>query len=282
MQCLYREKVVEAGDMLFVSVVPTWRAGGKRRGKFRPTGEDQARLNEKYAALRFQFVVHANFTKNDYRLDLTYNDRYLPEDAEQFRRDLKNFIARMRKLYAGAGIELKYVLVPSWSEAGRPHAHLIVSGGVSMWEIKKCWGMGTAGVDWLEFSETGICDLGFYYATQRRAGKTASIFERAKGEKRWSGSRNLIRPAERVNVTRYSRRALEEIADAGNPHEIFSRRYPGYWLAEFPSIRFNGVNHAWYLDAVLYRPDSENLAEYARRDEGKIRGRRRARRREEA
>lgn len=275
MQCRYRERVVAAGDMLFVSVVPTWRRAGSRRGRFRPTSEDQARLNEKYAAMRFQFVVHANFTKRDYRLDLTYNDRYLPADEEQFRRDLRNFIARMRTLYRSAGTELKYVIVPSWSESGRPHAHLIVSGGVTYEEIHQCWGMGIVGWKRLEFSEMGVIDLGFYYATQRRSGKTDPIFERAKGERRWSGSRNLIKPVERVDTTRYSRRAMEQIADAGSPHEIFSERYPGYSLSEFPSIRYNAVNHAWYLDAVLYKPDSDNLAAYARRADDKIRGRRR-------
>lgn len=136
-------------------------------------------------------------------------------------------------------------------------------------------GMGTVAWRPLEFDERGICDLGFYYATQKRSGKTAPIHERAKGERRWSGSRNLVRPVERTNVTRYSRKALEEIADSGNPHEIFSKRYPGYWLSEFPSIRWNDVNKSWYLDAVLYRPDSDNLAEYARKDDSEIRGRRR-------
>jgi hypothetical protein len=275
MQCRYREKVVAAGDMIFVSVVPEWRKSGKRRGKYRATSEDQARLNEKYAALRFQFVIHANFSKRDFRLDLTYNDRYLPEDEEQFKRDLRNFTVRLRQLYRTAGIELKYVLVPAWSEKGRPHAHAIVTGGMPYKEIKKCWGMGTVAWRPLEFDERGICDLGFYYATQKRSGKTAPIHERAKGERRWSGSRNLVRPVERTNVTRYSRKALEEIADSGNPHEIFSKRYPGYWLSEFPSIRWNDVNKSWYLDAVLYRPDSDNLAEYARKDDSEIRGRRR-------
>lgn len=277
MQCRYREKVVEAGDMLFISVVPEWRKTGKRRGRFRATSEDQARLNERYAAMRFQFVVHANFTRRDFRLDLTYNDRYLPEDPEQFRRDLRNFVARLRKIYGDAGREFKYVLVPSWSETGRPHAHMIVSGGIGYKAIRKCWGMGIVSWRPLEFDERGVMDLAFYYAAQRRGGRTAPAFERAVGGRRWSGSRNLIRPAERSNVTRYSRRALEEIADAGNPQGLFAERYPGYWLSEFPSIRWNEVNKSWYLDAVLYRPDSSNLAEYARREDDAIRGRRRRR-----
>ncbi len=275
MQCRYRERIVAAGDMLFVSVVPEFRKSGKRHGKYRPTSEDQKRRNEKYAAMRFQFVVHANFSKRDFRLDLTYDERYLPADEDQFRRDLRNFAARLRKLYADAGIELKYVLVPAWSEKGRPHAHMIVTGGMGYREIKKCWGMGIVSCGLLEFNERGVMDLAFYYAAQRRGGRTAPAHERAVGGRRWSGSRNLIRPAEHTNVTRYSKKALEEIADSGNPQGLFAERYPGYWLAEFPSVRWNDVNKSWYLDAVLYRADSDNLAEYARRDESRIRGRRR-------
>lgn len=260
---------------MFISVVPEWRKSGKRRGKFRPTSEDQRRHNEKYAAMRFQFVVHANFTRRDIRLDLTYGDRYCPADEEQFRRDLRNFVARLRKIYADEGRELKYVIVPAWSQKGRPHAHMIVSGGIPFAWIRECWGMGRAVWQPLQFDERGVMDLAFYYAAQRRGGRTAPAHERAVGGRRWSGSRNLIRPVEKVDTTRYSRKALEEIADSGNPQEIFNRRYPGYWLSEFPSIRWNDVCKAWYLDAVLYRPDSDNLAEYARRGDDEIKGRRR-------
>ena len=67
-------------------------------------------------------------------------------------------------------------------------------------------------------------------------------------------------------MARYSREAMEEIADAGSAQAIFARRYPGYWLSEFPDIRQNPVTHAWDMSFTLYRPDSENLAAYARRE----------------
>ena len=88
-----------------------------------------------------------------------------------------------------------------------------------------------------------------------------------------------MHPVERHNLHEYSRRELDEIADAGfaRKHEIFRDAYPGYWLSEMPSVRWNDVNKAWYLNAVLYRPDSDNLAKYARRADDEIRGRRRGR-----
>ena len=274
MQIRYRERAYICGDMIFLSVIPSWRASGKRRGKFRPTSEDQARLNEKYAMLRLQMTIHANFTRHDIRLDLTYNNRYLPEDEAQFQRDCRNFIAKVRRLYARAGIELKYIIIPAYSEKGRPHVHLILTGGVKYSELEALWGMGRVQWQALEFDELGVIDLGFYYGSQKKAGKT--VHERAKGQRRWSGSRNLVKPIERRDVHTYTRSELETLADAGNDkkHIFFASAYPGYWLSEMPAIRWNEVNKAWYMDAVLYRPDSENLAEYARRSDDKIRGRR--------
>lgn len=279
MQCRYRETCYRCGDMLFVSVIPTWRQAGRRRGRFRPTSENQKRLNEKYAMLRLQMMVHENFTCRDYRLDLTYNDRYLPADEEQFVRDYKNFIARIRRRYMRAGIEMKYIVVPAYSENGRPHVHLIVSGGLSRKDFDECWGMGRVDRDPLQFDECGVIDLSFYYGGQKRAGKTDPIHERAKGQRRWSGSRNLRKPEARVNVHTYARHELEMLADSGTVknHTFFSLAYPGFWLSEMPRFRFNDVNKAWYMDAVLYKPDSPNLASYARRGDDEIRGRRRRR-----
>ena len=67
------------------------------------------------------------------------------------------------------------------------------------------------------------------------------------------------------------------LADAGvvKRHLFFSLAYPGYWLSEQPKISYNGMNRAYYMNAVLYKPDSANLADYARRGDDEIKGRRR-------
>ena len=266
MQCRYKEKIMICGDFIYGEVHPTWRAAGKRHGKFRETTETQQRLNDRRAELWLSAVAHTNFTGADYALHLTYADGMLPEDEEGFERDIRNFMARLRRLYRKAGIELKYIIVRSWSGKGRPHLHLILSGGVNRDRIEDCWGKGRANCDRLEFTETGIADLSAYIFTQRTKGKVCLDHIRRKGERRWSGSRNLKKPTERTNLTRYSKAAMEEIADASSPHRIFAGRYPGYWLAEYPDIRQNPVTHAWELSFMLYRPDSGVLEKYARRE----------------
>ena len=266
MQCRYREKVMVCGDWIWGEVHPTWRPAGKRRGKFRETSETMQRLNDRRAELRLVTTAHANFGKNDLALHLSYAEDMLPEDEDGFERDIRNFVAKLRRIYRKAGIELKYIVVRGWSGKGRPHLHLILTGGIERDRIEGCWGKGRANCDRLEFNETGIADLTAYIGGQRKRGKADEDHIRRKGERRWSGSRNLEKPVEKSNVTRYSKAAMEEIADSSNPHALFADRYQGYWLAEYPEIRQNPVTHGWELSFVLYRPDSENLASYARRE----------------
>ena len=88
---------------------------------------------------------------------------------------------------------------------------------------------------------------------------------RMSGARRWSGSKNLVKPVEKVNENRYSKRELKEIADGGNPHRFFADRYGGYWLSEFPEVHKNSINGSYYMTFVMNKPDSDNLEKYARR-----------------
>ena len=266
MQCRYKEKIMICGDYVYGDVHATWRPAGKRQGKFRETSEEMQRYNDWKSEIRLVTVVHTNFVRGDYALHLTYSEEELPERPEDFEKDVRNFVAKVRRLYAREQAELKYVIVRGWSGKGRPHVHMILTGGVSRERIEELWGHGLANCDRLEFTETGITDLAVYISRQRDAEKTDGDHIRRKGERRWSGSRNLKKPEERTNLTRYSKAAMEEIADSPNPHKIFADRYPGYWLAEMPEIRQNPVTHAWGMTFVLYKPDSPNLAVYARRE----------------
>lgn len=266
MQTRYREKLTYCGDYIRGEVYPTFRGAGKRRGKFRSTSEVQKRLNDRAAEFRLSDLIHANFTRRDIELDLTYADGNLPESDEVFRKDVWNYVTRVKRIYRKAGVELRYIVGKGWSGKGRPHVHMILTGGVSFFTLRECWGLGRVNWRHLEFDERGVVDLARYIAGQKKAGKAGSGHERKVGERRWSGSRNLVRPAQRTNVTRYSRAAMEEIADSSNPQRIFMDRYPGYCLSEFPEIRFNSVNKSFYLTFMLYKPDSDNLESYARRE----------------
>lgn len=261
MQCRYKEKLVKAGDMIFGLVYPEYRKAGKRRGPFRETCEVQARNNERRSLENHRWIIHENFTRKDLLLTLTYDEKNKPETKERFDRDIRNFICRVKRLYKRNGAELKYYIVRTSGEGVRPHAHIYITGGVSRDLLEETWGKGFCNTKRLQFTECGITDLSEYTGMQKDGEDKP---KRRKGEKRYSGSRNLVRPPERVNVTRYSKAAVEAIADAANPHEFFAKRYKGYWLAEYPVMFQNPVNRGWWMSFILYKPFSENLEPFIR------------------
>lgn len=253
MQCKYKEKLVYAGDMIFGVVYGTFRKAGKRRGKFKETSDVQAALNERHAREYLTWLIHANFDRHDMAVSLTYDDGCYPETEERFEKDIRNYIARVKRLYKKAGAEFKYIIIKAFGESGRCHLHIIMSGGVDRDTVEAAWEYGRTNADRLQFNVCGVIDLSQYLGNQRKAGK-----------RRWSGSKNLIKPAEKVNEHRYSKRELKEIMDAGSPHKYFAEKYEGYWLSEFPEVKRNAINGSYYMTFVLYKPDSVNLEKYAR------------------
>lgn len=261
MQCRYREKVVKCGDMLFGVIYPEYRKAGKRRGPFRPTSEVQAQNNERRSIEWHRWVVHANFTNRDFFVSPTFDEENVPADRESLDREIRNYIARLKRYYTRHGAELKYYIERVIGEGVRPHFHLYLSGGVDRLAVEELWGRGFCNVKQLEFNECGVTDLTVYSGMQKSgAGKP----KRRKGEHRFSGSRNLTKPVEHVNTVRYSKADVEAIADAANPHKMFADRYKGFWLSEFPEIRQNPVVHGWWISFVMYRPDSRYLMPYIR------------------
>lgn len=256
MQCRYKEKLVYAGDMIFGVVYGTFRKAGKRRGKFKETSDIQAKNNARRAEKKLTEMIHANFDRHSAAVSLTYDDGWYPETEERFEKDIRNYIARVKRLYKKAGAEFKYIVIKAFGEYGRCHLHIIMSGGVDRDALESAWEYGRTNADRLQFNACGVVDLSVYLAGQRKT-----------GARRWSGSKNLIKPVEKVNEHRYSKRELKEIMDSGNPHRFFSERYEGYWLSEFPEVKKNAINGSYYMTFVMYKPDSENLEAYARRKE---------------
>ncbi len=279
MQVRYREKIVYAGDMIFGAVYPTFRKAGARRGKFRETSEIQAKLNERKSLDRLTWAIHTNFGKSDYVLHPTYRTSCLPESEEAFEADARNYIRRLKRIYKKQGVELRYIYVMEYSDSGasrfegthefaqgaklcgRPHLHIIVSGGVDRSVIEEAWGKGRCNADRLQYNECGVVDLSSYIGKQRRCGKH-----------RYVTSKNLRKPVEKTNVHTWSRKQLKELEESGaNPHKKFADAYHGYWLSEYPHIEKNGINGGIYMTFTMFRPDSVNLAWYRRTEEYKRR-----------
>ena len=270
MRCLYRERRYVCGDYLEVDIFPVFRKQMSRGVRAKPTSEVQARLNEHNAEQQLIRILNANFTSSDIEIHLTYRDDVLPETPEEVKRDVQNFIRRVKRLRSRLGLEeMKYVVVPGGGYEGtRFHAHVTMSGGVDRSVLEELWGYGYGNSKRLQFNENGIEGLARYAARQFTAHKGELPFG-----KRWSGSRNLIIPPPQDRDGRISHKKVKELSTFDAERcEPFEALYPGYRVS-FVRPFYNEVNGGYYLCVKMYR-EGAHFANKKKRTIGK-RGKRR-------
>lgn len=247
MRCHYREKQIFHGNYLDVNVFPVFVSGnkkGSRRRKAKPTSEVQQKLNEKYAKNKIIYLINENFTPKDYALHLSYNDSHLPVDFEAAEREQKNFIRRFRRALKKLGIELKYYAAcEESSKTGRLHHHMIVSGGMPIYDIAEMWGNGYIQVKPLQFDEKGVANLATYISMDKCARKSISH------------SRNLKQPTEKQRDGKLSQKTVKELHNYDcDINAVCKKLYPQYELAEFEPY-YNDVNGHYYITFRLYKPE---------------------------
>lgn len=83
-------------------------------------------------------LINTNFTADDFFVTLTYSGDLEPKSEEQARRNVQNYIRRLKKYMAKGGLpELKYIYV---TDRGRYcYHHLILSGEISKEKIEALW-----------------------------------------------------------------------------------------------------------------------------------------------
>lgn len=248
-----RKRVWVCGDYVEADVYPVFQAPGQRRKKCRPTRDVQERINRSDAERKAARIAHANFSRDDYALDLTLEE---PMEVPEAVGKLRAYFRRLRKKYRKAGLELKYMYaIERGARSGRVHFHLIINGGaMSRDELEAEWGLGYANSRRLKFDENGITSLVEYIV---KAGKKKA---RRQTYRRWSCSKNLIRPEAAVSDGEVTVREAEELADAierRNAEGMAAELWPGYALAEAEAMR-NMYNRGMYIHLRLAKPEAWN------------------------
>lgn len=248
-----RQREWRCGDYLDVDLYPVFQPSGKRREKCRPTREAQQRLNHRDAVKRLERLLRLNFRRNDLEADLTYAE---PESEEAAVKDLKKFLRELRRLWRGAGIDLKYVYtVEVGKQSGRVHFHLVLNEGpISRDEVERMWQHGWANTRRLRFDESGLGGLAAYVA-KKGAHRTAEEAHR----RRWSCSRNLERPKPVVRDAAVSVREVGELAEQIERRDAaeFCRSEWGLELVEAEAV-LNGLNHGTYVHLSLAPKEAWN------------------------
>lgn len=248
----------------------TWRAGrslevichpiikltpeARREAKTRRTGEKMAAINRRNTERHMMRLIEYNFTERGYVVTLTYaypvedygmcslkelSDTYdregLPWDMDRVKKDMRNFLARLKRAMKAAGGNPKGIKWLMRIEEGveppvgglppKYHLHGVIEGdGLSRDMIETAWTAchGMTRIERLDLDNDGPARLARYLNKQKRGGRW------------WSHSRNLKAPSPRVSDRKMSRRRAAKIAADVRvaAREIFEKLYPGYRLVE--------------------------------------------------
>ena len=128
----YQEKVVDLGDVVEVQKYVNGRLGTKEQRKRaeaqRATPEEQIRWQSKEATRKVWRLLRdpKNFHPGDLWTTLTYPARTTP-DSETVKKDIKEFLKRMRREYKKAGKEFKYIFSVGRGRRGAIHLHMVMT-----------------------------------------------------------------------------------------------------------------------------------------------------------
>lgn len=290
---MVRQKIIHCGrgtetyyrevDIIMCKGTPGQR--GKKRKRSLPK---QERLNFRNSQRHLHQLCKCNFTGYDYRLDLTYNDRWLPDSLGTGQKYVDAYLRKVNDRRKKKGMPpARWICVDEGFDGqGRPHHHLLISGGLDRDMMESLWytgrgknaeALGMASTETLKFDNEGIEGL-VKYITKRvlkdyRNGRTEGQLSLADlegvgvaagdivdpasgGKRRWRQSRNLIQPHERTNDHAYSRRdiirLIRQPADCEDTRKFFEGRYKGYALDTCRHV-YNEVTGTWSIYLTMHR-----------------------------
>ena len=282
---MIREQHIRSGKLLEVKFYPVFSDGTPipRGPKKRLSSKAQKDYNDRQAVKSFVRLVNANFGENDLLAHLTYTVGQAPKSEAEARRDMANYIRRIKTLRASRlkrvqeklkrspkdeelralrkqlSAPFKYaygvetVEYKSGERKGQKnyHFHLFMSGwgGRDRDEAEKLWTKG----------ERCNCDR----FRPRAFGPEAAARYVAKspaGVRRFSCSKNLDKPV--VDPPKDGKVSAREVERMVKQHSedrrYWERRHGGYEFLGFektPEECYNEYNGYYYLTVKLYKKD---------------------------
>ena len=190
--------------------------GEKRAPKTKATPEQIKKQNQRNREKKVRRLIKANFHPYDFWNCLKY-PAGTRKTTEEYKKDLKDFLDKMRKEYKKLGEVFKFIYRMEISTKGGIHLHILVNRLKKTDTdvlIQKCWKHGR--VNFQSIYECGGYErLANYIVKQpdELEEEQLSLFpeEERKQYVKYSTSRNLVRPEpERKVYTRWTLRKLIE------------------------------------------------------------------------
>ncbi len=172
-----------------------------RESKLKKTAIAIAKNNDRHTVVKVENKIKANFSPRDWYLTLSYADERLPHDEERAKKNIRNFLNKVKRRYIKAGKELKYLVTTEQGErSGRWHHHLIIPAGITYDDIERLWQDGSVFPRRLwahgnmndDKDRLNVHRLAEYFVGTNKKGKSRDT--RAVHKKRYSFSRNCIEP----------------------------------------------------------------------------------------
>ncbi|MBQ8893414.1 MAG: hypothetical protein IJ043_03290 [Clostridia bacterium] len=219
MAYFYRMKMMSGGDFAGITAYPVHQPksnGGRlrRRSRCNSTKEAQAWGNKRRAEDYFFYLIHNNYGLEDQRLDLDITWPNMPKSVEEFKRIMRNFVQRLRRLYRRWGLELRLVWIPEITLEGRYHVHAFINGGVPIMLIQKCWRIGRANSSPFQYDREGLRGYIHY------------VFKKPLVAKHWCATKNLKKPQERCSDYILQRKIVEAVRRGD--YTTLERALPGW------------------------------------------------------
>ena len=251
----YKRKTTVSGPRIDAEVFPVFgreQRAALRRARNQQTCKAQQKANEARSRLKLIQLVEANFTDKDLSIGLDYAGKVpTPEKVD---RDLKTFFEKVRRRRDKYNLpKLKYICaiggdeMPAPGYSGtRPHAHVIMNGGIDRDELEKMWGHGRANCHRLQPNDEGLGGISVYFTKQMQDRPPK------KGVKRYRTSRNLIHPVPRSRPAEVSNARVRKIAFdfEGQAKGIMEKLYPGYVMQDCV-VRYSDIVPGVYIRCVL-------------------------------
>lgn len=220
---IYATKTIESGNQFEVEIYP---ALTKNRMKFirNESKEINRKWNDAKRKKNIIRKINHNFGSGDLYGTLTYPKECYPENMDEAKKNMVNFIKRIKTRLKKKNIELsefKYVYATEKSEKGRIHHHFIMNSLLSMDEVMECWNnRGYNKISKIDYdAKFGITGLATYLCKEHK--------KRAKSEKRYSCSKNLENPIEHRDYKKFSERKVKKMAsDEALIATFLEKEYP--------------------------------------------------------
>lgn len=241
----YRVKTVRSGNMLECEIYPinpVWdaRAGLDRAPKMRKTRAAQRNLNRKNTVKNVVRLINANFTEEDVWATVTYDEAHLPATVEAAQVEMKKYLRRLKRYAEKNNLPpLKYLFVTEFEDdekkqKKRVHHHLVCNIH-DRDVVERLWhGGARRQARRLQPDEFGFEGLARY------------ITKDPRGTKRYSASRNLVKPIIRTADSKITRGAVNKILrGVKDPQAVFERMYRGYTFNDISAFTSDYVSGAY-------------------------------------